>query len=95
MPHDDLPNDTGMTLRDRHVALYRDPGGELHAISSVCTHRGCDVAERPGQDLGLPLPRLPVHAGGRGHQGPGGHAAAGRRHPELGTRSVAITKSEP
>ena len=43
MPHDDLPKDTGTTLREQHVALYRDPGGELHAISSVCTHRGCDV----------------------------------------------------
>jgi Rieske Fe-S protein len=43
LPHDDLPNETGKVLRDRHVALYRDARGELHAISSVCTHRGCDV----------------------------------------------------
>ena len=43
MPHDDLLKNTGTVLTDQHVALYRDPGGELHAISSVCTHRGCDV----------------------------------------------------
>lgn len=43
MPHDDLIKNTGTVLRDKHVALYRDAGGVLHAISSVCTHRGCDV----------------------------------------------------
>ena len=43
MPYDDLTKDTGRVLRDQHVALYRDPQGELHAISSICTHRGCDV----------------------------------------------------
>ncbi|HVH46706.1 MAG TPA: FAD-dependent oxidoreductase [Labilithrix sp.] len=25
------------------LAVYRDPGGELHAVSSVCTHLGCLV----------------------------------------------------
>ncbi len=43
MPHDDLANDTGKVLLDLRVALYRDPRGELHALSSVCTHRACDV----------------------------------------------------
>jgi Rieske Fe-S protein len=43
MSYDDLPNGTGRVLRDQHTALYRDPRGELHAISSICTHRGCDV----------------------------------------------------
>lgn len=44
MPHDDLPKGTGKVLPGLHVALYRDPQGELHAVSSVCTHRACDVA---------------------------------------------------
>ena len=43
MPHDDLPKNTGKVLTAQHVALYRDQGGSLHAISSVCTHMGCDV----------------------------------------------------
>jgi glycine/D-amino acid oxidase-like deaminating enzyme/nitrite reductase/ring-hydroxylating ferredoxin subunit len=29
---------------DGKVAVYRDDGGELHAVSPVCTHLGCDVA---------------------------------------------------
>ena len=43
MPHDDLLKNTGKVLTDQHVALYRDQDGGLHAISSVCTHMGCDV----------------------------------------------------
>jgi Rieske Fe-S protein len=43
MPYDDLTKNTGRVLRDHHVAIYRDPRGELHALSSICTHRGCDV----------------------------------------------------
>jgi Rieske Fe-S protein len=43
MPHDDVANDTGKVLTALRVALYRDAGGELHALSSVCTHRACDV----------------------------------------------------
>ena len=43
MPHDELPKNAGEVLKDQHVALYRDPNGGLHAISSVCTHMGCDV----------------------------------------------------
>ena len=43
MPHTDLPKNAGKVLTQQHVALYRDQDGELHAISSVCTHRGCDV----------------------------------------------------
>jgi len=26
------------------VAAFRDEGGELHAVSAVCTHMGCDVS---------------------------------------------------
>ena len=41
--HDDLSKSHGKLLADRHIALYRDEGGTLHALSSVCPHRGCDV----------------------------------------------------
>ena len=43
MPHDDVANGTGKVLSELRVALYRDPRGELHALSSVCTHKACDV----------------------------------------------------
>jgi Rieske Fe-S protein len=43
MPHDDLLNNMGTILTHQHVALYRDQDGGLHAISSICTHMGCDV----------------------------------------------------
>ena len=43
MPHDDVLKGTGKVLPDLRVALYRDPQGELLALSSVCTHQGCDV----------------------------------------------------
>jgi glycine/D-amino acid oxidase-like deaminating enzyme/nitrite reductase/ring-hydroxylating ferredoxin subunit len=32
-----------MTLNGERVAVYRSPGGELHALSPVCTHLGCLV----------------------------------------------------
>ncbi len=41
--HDDLAKGEGKLLADRHIALCRDEGGNLHAMSSVCPHRGCDV----------------------------------------------------
>ena len=41
---DGLSTNQGTVLTSQHVAVYRDGGGELHAVSSVCTHRGCDVA---------------------------------------------------
>jgi len=40
---DSLSRNQGKVLIDQHVALYRDAEGQLHAISSICTHRGCDV----------------------------------------------------
>ncbi len=43
MSFDDVPKDMGKVLADRHVALYRNRQGELHALSSVCTHKACDV----------------------------------------------------
>jgi Rieske Fe-S protein len=41
--YDDLPKGEGKFLADQRIALYRDAGGILHAMSSVCPHRGCDV----------------------------------------------------
>jgi glycine/D-amino acid oxidase-like deaminating enzyme/nitrite reductase/ring-hydroxylating ferredoxin subunit len=32
-----------LTLNGERVAVYRSPGGELHALSPVCTHLGCLV----------------------------------------------------
>ena len=32
-----------LTLDGERVAVYRNPGGELHALSPVCTHLGCLV----------------------------------------------------
>lgn len=43
MPYDDLARDKGRVLAEKRIALYRDPQGQLHALSSVCTHRACDV----------------------------------------------------
>jgi Rieske Fe-S protein len=42
--HDGLPKGEGRLLADRRIVLYRDQSGALQAMSSVCTHRGCDVA---------------------------------------------------
>ena len=41
--HDDLAKGQGKLLPDQRIALYRDDSGALHALSSVCTHRGCNV----------------------------------------------------
>ncbi|MFY9551722.1 MAG: Rieske 2Fe-2S domain-containing protein [Thermoanaerobaculia bacterium] len=41
--HDDLAKGEGKLLAERRIVLYRDQGGALHAMSSVCPHRGCDV----------------------------------------------------
>jgi Rieske Fe-S protein len=43
MKFDDVPTNTGKVLEGTHVALYRDHAGRLHAVSSVCTHMGCEV----------------------------------------------------
>ena len=32
-----------VTFKGQKVAVYRDPGGVLHALSPVCTHAGCTV----------------------------------------------------
>ena len=33
----------------RRVAAYRDPAGNVHAVSSRCTHLGCEVAWNPAE----------------------------------------------
>ena len=43
MPYENVQNEQGEVLTDKHIALYRDGQGQLHAITSICTHRGCDV----------------------------------------------------
>ena len=49
--HDDLPKGQGRLLADRRIALYRDEGGTLHAMSSVCPHRGCNVEWNGGENV--------------------------------------------
>jgi Rieske Fe-S protein len=44
MKFHDLPPNSGKVVATEHVAVYRDAAGVLSAISSVCPHRGCDVA---------------------------------------------------
>jgi len=43
MAYDDIAPNTGKVMEDKHVAIYRDPQGNLRAVSSICTHMGCDV----------------------------------------------------
>ncbi|KYC37913.1 (2Fe-2S)-binding protein [Scytonema hofmannii PCC 7110] len=42
----DVPNSEGklVTVNGKKVAAYRDEGGEIHAVSAVCSHLGCVVA---------------------------------------------------
>ena len=42
---DDLSKGEGLivTHQGERVAAYRDPDGEVHAVSPVCTHMGCQV----------------------------------------------------
>jgi Rieske Fe-S protein len=35
--------------RDEPVAVYRDDEGEVHAVSAVCTHMGCQVSWNDGE----------------------------------------------
>jgi nucleotide-binding universal stress UspA family protein/nitrite reductase/ring-hydroxylating ferredoxin subunit len=36
-----------VTTGDHKVAVYRDPGGVVHALSAACTHMGCTVKWNP------------------------------------------------
>jgi glycine/D-amino acid oxidase-like deaminating enzyme/nitrite reductase/ring-hydroxylating ferredoxin subunit len=42
---DDVAPDEGkvVSVRGKRVAVYRDPEGAVHAVSSICTHLGCRV----------------------------------------------------
>ncbi len=33
------------------ILVLRDPSGKLHALSAVCTHEGCTVQYRPGEEI--------------------------------------------
>jgi choline monooxygenase len=85
-------------LLDEPVLLVREPGGALHALSNVCTHRGRVLVEAPLRlEPGLPGPiRCPYHGrrfacDGRLHFMPGfegvaGFPAAGDHLPRLALR---------
>jgi phenylpropionate dioxygenase-like ring-hydroxylating dioxygenase large terminal subunit len=34
----------GRKVLDRHVVLFRDSGGRIHALAAVCPHRGADLS---------------------------------------------------
>lgn len=38
-----------VTVDGHHVAAYRDPDGQLRAVSAVCTHMGCTVKWNPAE----------------------------------------------
>lgn len=46
-----IREDSGAIVRDglRRLAVYRDPGGTLHALSARCTHLGCVVHWNPAE----------------------------------------------
>ena len=51
-----------MKLNGERTAVFRDERGHLHAVSAVCTHMGCVLGWKCGRpDLGLLVPRLPLH----------------------------------
>jgi hypothetical protein len=41
----EIPLDSGAVIEfeNEKLAIYRDPSGEIHAVSPVCTHTGCIV----------------------------------------------------
>jgi Rieske Fe-S protein len=43
MAYHELQPSEGQVVKDKHVALYRDEHGFLHALSSICTHEECEV----------------------------------------------------
>ena len=48
---DEIAPDTGGVMRRglKKVALYRDPSGQLHELSAICTHLGCVVNWNGGE----------------------------------------------
>jgi Rieske Fe-S protein len=48
---DELAPDTGAVIRSgaTKLAVYRDPGGTLHAYSAICPHLKCVVQWNPGE----------------------------------------------
>jgi Rieske Fe-S protein len=63
------PGSGAVLRRGTHkVAVYRDPAGERHEMSAVCTHLGCIVAWNPSAHVGLQVPRLALRRHGPGRQ---------------------------
>lgn len=48
---DTIPPEEGAVIRDGlgKQAVYRDAAGQLHALSAVCTHLGCEVVWNPAE----------------------------------------------
>ncbi len=51
-PPERLARGEGRLIRveGRTVAAYRDPSGQLHALSPTCTHLGCTIAWNDAED---------------------------------------------
>ena len=82
-------------LGGKKVAAYRDEQGKTTLVSAVCTHMGCLVAWNPAEaHVGLPVPRIAVHAVG---QGPGRArgSAARARSGSLGGGMICIQCAAP
>jgi glycine/D-amino acid oxidase-like deaminating enzyme/nitrite reductase/ring-hydroxylating ferredoxin subunit len=45
----ELPVGIGRIIKHdgKKLAVYRDDGGRIHAVSAICTHQGCQVAFNP------------------------------------------------
>ena len=44
MAFEEIQNNQGRVYKDKHLAVYRDPSGQLHQFSSLCTHDECTIA---------------------------------------------------
>jgi Rieske Fe-S protein len=71
-PPDDFPIGTLTLLTNAPVFIGRDEGG-LFALSAVCTHLGCTVAQN-GQGLICPCHGSRFAADGRNLEGPASQA---------------------
>ncbi|MFH0829323.1 MAG: Rieske 2Fe-2S domain-containing protein [Candidatus Kerfeldbacteria bacterium] len=49
MNNDSLKPGEGRVLKEERAAIYRDEQGNLHAVSSMCTHKECEVTWNGGE----------------------------------------------